>query len=177
MPIDIPGVNFQEVHLITAIARCLMSALQTSGGSLRDTSLPDPGKYPPRLEYKFCKNRIYTEHCINIIYTLYCTSNKYTEKCKFMPSQDYATRPKRVRSVEEFGHALRTARKSKGMTQGDLARIAGIQAHHVSTIETGTTKPTAATIFILLAALDLDCILVPRGEGGDGKSRNIEDIF
>ncbi|MBE1281738.1 MAG: helix-turn-helix domain-containing protein [Rhodobacteraceae bacterium] len=85
--------------------------------------------------------------------------------------------PRTVRSVDELGRALRAVRKAKGMTQGDLARITGLQAHHISTIETGTTRPTAATIFILLSALDLDFVLSPRGDGNTGKSSNIEDIF
>ena len=63
------------------------------------------------------------------------------------------------------------------MTQGELARIAGLQAHHISMIETGTTKPTAATIFIMLSALDLDCVLSPRGSLDADKPSGIEDIF
>lgn len=85
--------------------------------------------------------------------------------------------PRKVRSVEELGHALRAARKAKGLTQGELARITGLRAHHISMIETGTTKPTAATIFILLSALDLDCVLSSRGSGDAAKAPGIEDIF
>lgn len=92
------------------------------------------------------------------------------------PKSDTIT-PRKVRSVDELGRALRAARKAKCMTQGELARIAGLRAHHISTIETGATKPTAATIFILLSALDLDCVLSPRGSRNVGKSSNIEDIF
>ena len=85
--------------------------------------------------------------------------------------------PRKVRSVDELGRALRAARKAAGMTQGELARIAGLRAHHISMIETGTIKPTVATIFILLSALNLDCVLTPRGSHSDNRSSNIEDIF
>ena len=88
--------------------------------------------------------------------------------------------PRKVRSVDDLGHALRAARKARGLTQGALAKTSGLQAHHISSIETGATKPTAATIFILLAALDLDCVLAPRGTGGTGTGdtpAGIEDIF
>jgi HTH-type transcriptional regulator/antitoxin HipB len=85
--------------------------------------------------------------------------------------------PRTVRSVDELGHALRAARKARGLTQAELARIAGLRAHHISMIETGTTKPTAATVFILLSALDLDCVLAPRGSDAAGRSLDIEDIF
>lgn len=86
--------------------------------------------------------------------------------------------PRKVRSVDDLGHALRAARKARGLTQGALAKTSGLQAHHISSIETGATKPTAATIFILLAALDLDCVLAPRGAGGTGDTpADIEDIF
>jgi len=94
-----------------------------------------------------------------------------------MKSIGYQFRERDVRSVNELGHALRAARKAKGLTQGELARIACLRAHHISMIETGSTKPTSATIFILLAALDLDCVLSPRGSRIDGRSSNIEDIF
>ncbi|WP_347311658.1 helix-turn-helix domain-containing protein [Defluviimonas sp. SAOS-178_SWC] len=86
-------------------------------------------------------------------------------------------RPAAVRSVKELGHALRNARKAKKLTQADLARRSGLRAHHISSIETGATNPTAPTLFALLAALDLDCIILPRGQSLHGNPPGIEDIF
>ncbi|PHP26245.1 helix-turn-helix domain-containing protein [Limimaricola cinnabarinus] len=91
--------------------------------------------------------------------------------------ESYHSRPQPVRYPTELGQALRTVRKAKGMTQAELGALSGIRAHHISMIETGTTKPTASTIFELLAALDLDCVLTQRGHPLGGPPLSIEGIF
>ncbi|WP_334063324.1 helix-turn-helix domain-containing protein [Limimaricola cinnabarinus] len=92
-------------------------------------------------------------------------------------TKSYQPRPQAVRASQDLGQALRAFRRAKGLTQAQLGRLAGLQAHHVSMIETGATNPTASTIFGLLAALDLDCVLTQRGIPLDGPPRTIEDIF
>lgn len=77
-----------------------------------------------------------------------------------------------IRSLQDLGQSLRNARRAKKMTQTELAALAGIQPHHISNIENGLTNPTAATLFTLTAALDLDWQIVPRKAGA-----GIEDIF
>ncbi|WP_245155769.1 helix-turn-helix domain-containing protein [Paracoccus ravus] len=78
----------------------------------------------------------------------------------------------RIRTVSELGQALRQARRAKGLTQVELAALAGIQPHHISNIENGATNPTASTILTLLAALELDWQFNTRS-----KDTGIGDIF
>ena len=54
---------------------------------------------------------------------------------------------------ELFGKVLRGARKSKGMTQEQLALNAGVERNFVSLIERGVNQPTIRVLFRLAAAL------------------------
>lgn len=54
-----------------------------------------------------------------------------------------------------FGKKLQKIRKSKGLTQEQLAELAGIHEKHVSKLELGTYKPNIDTLKKILQALDL----------------------
>ncbi|WP_345153658.1 helix-turn-helix transcriptional regulator [Arthrobacter ginkgonis] len=48
--------------------------------------------------------------------------------------------------VEELGGRIRAARKEAGLTQKDLADLAGISERTVRAIETGTGNPALAAV-------------------------------
>lgn len=48
--------------------------------------------------------------------------------------------------VEDVGRAIRAARKEAGLTQRDLADLAGISERTVRAIETGTGNPALAAV-------------------------------
>lgn len=53
-----------------------------------------------------------------------------------------------------FGKAIRAVRKEQGVSQEELAFLAGIDRSNVSLIELGKTSPTLDTVFRLCSALD-----------------------
>lgn len=54
-----------------------------------------------------------------------------------------------------FGQKLKQIRKSKNLTQAQLAELAGANEKHISKIETGVYFPTYKTLIKILEALDL----------------------
>lgn len=53
-----------------------------------------------------------------------------------------------------FGKALKNKRKTKGLTQEELAHNAELQRNYISFLERGLYQPTITTIFKLSAALE-----------------------
>ena len=79
-----------------------------------------------------------------------------------------------ARSSKQLGAAIQRARKQKGMSQTELARLAGLRQELVSKIETGQEGTRLSSIYALFAALDLEMVIDQRS----GKSvPDIEDIF
>lgn len=54
-----------------------------------------------------------------------------------------------------FAHALKTARDRAGFNQCELAERAGFDTSFISRIESGTRRPSAATVLKLADALEL----------------------
>lgn len=54
-----------------------------------------------------------------------------------------------------FGQKLQQIRKTKNLTQAQLAELAGVNEKHISKIETGVYFPTYNTLSKILTALDL----------------------
>ena len=71
-----------------------------------------------------------------------------------------------IRSNKELGAALRMARKSKNLRQVDVARKASVRQALVSDLENGATMAKLDTVIKVLAALDLDLSIIPRGTAG-----------
>lgn len=55
-----------------------------------------------------------------------------------------------------FGKKLKQIRKARGLTQEQLAELAGVHEKHISKLELGTYKPSFATLSKVLSALDLE---------------------
>ena len=67
---------------------------------------------------------------------------------------------------ENIGSAIRTRRKRLGMTQRDLAEIAGLQRQTISRVEAGNGTVTIATVARIAAVVGLDLMVMPRYEDG-----------
>lgn len=79
-----------------------------------------------------------------------------------------------ARSSRQLGAAIQRVRKQRGLSQTDLARLAGLRQELVSKIETGQEGTRLSSIYALFAALDLEMVIDNRS----GKSvLKIEDIF
>lgn len=55
-----------------------------------------------------------------------------------------------------LANALRSRRERAGLSQGELARMAGVSAGTLSTLEAGANNPTVATLWALCAVLGCD---------------------
>lgn len=62
----------------------------------------------------------------------------------------------------KFLTAVKQLRKAKGLTQGELASLAGIDQAKVSKIEAGLANVEASTLVSIASALDVEVLLVPR---------------
>ena len=61
-----------------------------------------------------------------------------------------------ARSPEQIGHAIRRARKKRGMSQSELGAKAGLRQETISLIENGNPAAKLETILAVLSALDLE---------------------
>jgi transcriptional regulator with XRE-family HTH domain len=57
----------------------------------------------------------------------------------------------------EFGQRLKELRESRGLTQGELAELAGMNRFGVAKLEQGVREPHWPTVLALCAALKVDC--------------------
>jgi len=65
--------------------------------------------------------------------------------------------PKSTRDLQAWaGNILRVARAKTGVTQAQLAALAGVPRSTVERIEAGTRQPSLVTLGRLLAAVDLE---------------------
>lgn len=62
-----------------------------------------------------------------------------------------------------LGNRLKSTRKSKGLTQGELAALSGVSVRHISNIEKGCMNPSFIVLYQLIKALDIsmDNLLFP----------------
>lgn len=79
-----------------------------------------------------------------------------------------------ARTPKQMGDALRRVRKLKGLSQAELGEKTNLWQETISKIESGSDATKIATLCTLLAALDLDLLIVPRSKGS---ADDIVDIF
>ncbi|MGL3104200.1 helix-turn-helix transcriptional regulator [Bradyrhizobium sp. BR 1432] len=79
-----------------------------------------------------------------------------------------------ARTPQQIGNLVRRARKKHNFSQTQLAERAGVRQETISLIETGNPAARLETILAILAALDLEYRIVPRGKTSPA---DIEDIF
>ena len=66
-----------------------------------------------------------------------------------------------ITSCGRLGRAIRTARRSRGMTQAELGAAANVSRPQISTIESSLANPGMATVMRLLRALDCTLTVEP----------------
>ena len=71
-----------------------------------------------------------------------------------------------IRSNKDLGAAIRLGRKSQNLRQVDVAQKASVRQALVSDIENGVTTARLDTVIRMLAALDMDLLIVPRRKAG-----------
>jgi transcriptional regulator with XRE-family HTH domain len=64
--------------------------------------------------------------------------------------------------LSEIGHVLRTARLASGMTQEQVADLAGISRPRYRDIETGAAAARATTLVNVARALGMEVMLIPQ---------------
>ena len=68
-----------------------------------------------------------------------------------------------VDSPEELGRRIRAARKAQGLTQVDLAEIAGVGPRFLSELERGKDTVRLGLALKIARLVELDLFAVPRG--------------
>lgn len=79
-----------------------------------------------------------------------------------------------ARSPKQLGSVIQRVRKQRGMSQTELAHLAGLRQEMVSKIETGQDGTRLSSIYALLAALNLEMTIDHRSRSS---AQDIEDIF
>jgi HTH-type transcriptional regulator/antitoxin HipB len=67
-----------------------------------------------------------------------------------------------ARDPKQLGNAIRTARKRKGWSQGELAKRAGLRQGTISMAETGFAATKIQTLLAILSTLELEMQISPR---------------
>lgn len=79
-----------------------------------------------------------------------------------------------ARSPAQLGNLVQRQRKQRGLTQTELANLAGMRQELISKIERGHEGTKLSSIYALFAALDLELMVETRS----GRPQvGIEDIF
>ncbi len=79
-----------------------------------------------------------------------------------------------ARSSKQLGLLIQRHRKARGLSQTELADLAGLRQELVSKIESGQPGSRLSSIYALLAALNLEMIIQPRTKSA---TDDMADIF
>lgn len=71
----------------------------------------------------------------------------------------------KITSAKQLANALQDTRKTKALSQTDVAKQVGIRQDTVSKFELNPDSTKLDTLFKMLAALNLELHVAPRGEG------------
>ncbi len=68
-----------------------------------------------------------------------------------------------IRTPRQLGPVLQGYRKGRPLTQADVGRTVGLPQSEISRLELDASGASLGRIFKLLAALDLELVVRPRG--------------
>jgi HTH-type transcriptional regulator / antitoxin HipB len=71
-----------------------------------------------------------------------------------------------IKTPQQLGSVLQGYRREQGLTQRDVGAKVGLAQNAVSQIEAAPGRVSLIRLFKLLAALDLDLVVRPRGAPG-----------
>lgn len=84
----------------------------------------------------------------------------------------------KARSAQQLGQVIQSYRLKAGLTQLQLAELAGTGQKTISKIETGNPATRIETIFSVMAALSLEANIHSRGnDKSDNMKQNIADLM
>lgn len=67
-----------------------------------------------------------------------------------------------VRTAEDFGQAIRTQRRAKGLTQTELTELVSVSIRLASDLERGTRGVKVATVLLICVRYGLNITVEPR---------------
>ncbi|NGX97172.1 MAG: helix-turn-helix domain-containing protein [Candidatus Afipia apatlaquensis] len=79
-----------------------------------------------------------------------------------------------ARTPHQLGNLIRRARRKRELSQSQLGELADLRQETISLIEMGHPAAKLETLLSILAALDLEFRVAPRGKDSE---LDIEDIF
>ncbi len=74
-----------------------------------------------------------------------------------------------IQTSKEFGAAVRQARKERGLSQVELAALAGVGRSWLSELENGKRTVELGRALLVVSALDLEVIFVPHPDLAVGR--------
>jgi len=77
--------------------------------------------------------------------------------------------------ITGFGERLRQLRMQRGLSQVDLAKMAGVNSNHISRYERGDSKPTARYLKILADCLEVSTDYLYDGIEEDAAVADLKD--
>jgi len=80
----------------------------------------------------------------------------------------------KITSAKQLANALQDTRKTKALSQTDVAKQVGIRQDTVSKFELNPDSTKLDTLFKMLAALNLELQVAPRGEGLPEDVENVQ---
>ncbi|MBN22244.1 MAG: hypothetical protein CL678_13265 [Bdellovibrionaceae bacterium] len=82
-----------------------------------------------------------------------------------------------VRSYHHLGGTIRRIRKLKGISQGQLAKKAGLTQATISNLERAKSSAEIETLILIFAALSLDMVIAPRPKSKSDNQKSLEGLF
>ncbi len=75
-----------------------------------------------------------------------------------------------ISTPSQLSHALRSARKARGWSQGGAGKLVGLLPKTISALENHPGSATIDSLMKLLSALELELVLLPK-EGGESPNK------
>lgn len=67
-----------------------------------------------------------------------------------------------IRSARQVGHTIKRIRKSMGLTQMELAQLAGLRQAGISQLESGASGVRLGSLFKILSAIEFEFVVRAR---------------
>jgi HTH-type transcriptional regulator/antitoxin HipB len=68
-----------------------------------------------------------------------------------------------ISTADQLSHALRSARRTRALSQDGAGRLVGLLPKTISALENQPGSATIESLLKLLSALELELVLVPKG--------------
>lgn len=82
-----------------------------------------------------------------------------------------------IRSYDHLGSTIRRIRKLRGISQGQLAKDAGLTQTTISNLERAKSSAEIETLILIFAALSLDMVIALRPKSKPDNQKSLEGLF